>query len=251
MFFNLMNSSEKFSEESLIQLKELICKYPFFHGARVLYLQNLKSLGSPILNSEIQSQASILPNRQHLFVKLNPPKPSVSIATEVNVVAEPEVEVKPKARSRKKPSVSEPSFTLLEGTNHADAKTINAEASPNSTDTEILELIEGNVENGIVNIDSSKNGEATVSLIDVFLNSNPKIERPAMPARGEVVENEDISLSSVVEPEEVASEPLAQIFVMQGYFDKAIGVYEKLSLKYPEKSSYFADQIRKIKEQIK
>ena len=34
-------------------------------------------------------------------------------------------------------------------------------------------------------------------------------------------------------------------------FDKALAVYEKLCLKYPEKSSYFADQILKIKEQIK
>jgi hypothetical protein len=33
----------------------------------------------------------------------------------------------------------------------------------------------------------------------------------------------------------------------QNNFDKAIQSYNILSLKYPEKSSYFADQIKKLK----
>lgn len=249
MFFNLMGSSENFSKDSLVQLKEIMVKYPFFQGARVLYLQNLKFIEDSDLNTEVQSQAILIPDRQYLFVKLNAEKTAdKNINTPVKL-HDTVTEVKPKTRKTKKAQNSESSFTLLEGSNHSDAKTINADATPNSSDTDILELIEGDASIGAET--NGKSSGQTNNLIDAFLSSNPKIERPAMPARGEVVENEDISLNSVAEPEEVASEPLAQIFVTQGYFDKAIGVYEKLSLKYPEKSSYFADQILKIKEQIK
>jgi len=39
---------------------------------------------------------------------------------------------------------------------------------------------------------------------------------------------------------------LARVYLEQQHFDKAISAYKKLSLKYPEKSSLFADQINLI-----
>lgn len=46
---------------------------------------------------------------------------------------------------------------------------------------------------------------------------------------------------------EPISETLAIIYAEQGYTGKAVKMFKKLGLLFPEKSSYFADQIKKIK----
>ncbi len=85
-------------------------------------------------------------------------------------------------------------------------------------------------------------------LIDRFIIANPRIEP--------VKEHTDIPLTDISKPyteekEEFLSETLARIYIKQGYYSKAINIYEKLSLKYPEKSSYFASLIMEVQEFIK
>jgi hypothetical protein len=85
-------------------------------------------------------------------------------------------------------------------------------------------------------------------LIDKFIISNPRIE----PSRDKTyVPSEDISKPFVEEAGGLVTETLAKIYVSQGYYSKAMDIYEKLSLKFPEKSSYFAAQIEKVKEFLK
>jgi hypothetical protein len=85
-------------------------------------------------------------------------------------------------------------------------------------------------------------------LIDKFIIANPRIE----PNRGKTnLSVEDISKPFVETERGFITETLARIYVNQGYYSKAIDIYEKLSLKFPEKSSYFVSQIEKVKEYIK
>lgn len=53
---------------------------------------------------------------------------------------------------------------------------------------------------------------------------------------------------SVSENKDVISETLARLFARQGYREKAIHMYERLILTFPEKSSYFAAEIDKLKK---
>ena len=51
---------------------------------------------------------------------------------------------------------------------------------------------------------------------------------------------------SLIFEEDIASETLAKLLILQGHYSKAIAMYEHLSLIFPEKSSLFAAEIQKI-----
>jgi hypothetical protein len=85
-------------------------------------------------------------------------------------------------------------------------------------------------------------------LIDKFILANPRIE----PIRDiSKLSSEDISKPFVEREGHFVTETLARIYINQGYYSKAIDIYEQLSLKFPEKSSYFATQIELVKAYLK
>lgn len=60
----------------------------------------------------------------------------------------------------------------------------------------------------------------------------------------------DIVEKSISESNDIATETLAELLAQQGRYKKAIQMYERLRLLFPEKSSFFADKIEKLKENI-
>ena len=84
-------------------------------------------------------------------------------------------------------------------------------------------------------------------LIDKFITENPSISRP----KAEFYNPLTVAQNSIIDQENIVSETLAKIYEQQGYVEKAISIYEKLRLKYPEKSRYFAAQIERLKDSQK
>jgi hypothetical protein len=91
----------------------------------------------------------------------------------------------------------------------------------------------------------SNNESSQESLIENFLKVTPKIN----PEKN--TSNTDLASDFKLTKKEFMTETLAKIYFKQNKFEEAIRAYEILSLKYPEKISLFADQIKTIKNSLK
>ena len=82
--------------------------------------------------------------------------------------------------------------------------------------------------------------------IDKFISEKPKL-------KVEVNENESNNdkVDNLSDQAGYMTETLAKLYLNQKNYEKAIQSYKILILKFPEKNSYFADQIKKIKKLIK
>ncbi len=83
-------------------------------------------------------------------------------------------------------------------------------------------------------------------LIDKFIKTEPVIGA-LTPESGQNEEVVDLSSRNQVALEDFATESFAEILVRQGKTERAIGIYEKLILKIPEKKDYFAEKIKRLK----
>ncbi len=83
-------------------------------------------------------------------------------------------------------------------------------------------------------------------IIEAFIKSEPQIGPP----KPEQINNENKAKKSAEDNYDLVSETLASIYIEQMLYHKAIDTYEKLSLKFPEKSRYFADLIQSLEKKI-
>ena len=83
-------------------------------------------------------------------------------------------------------------------------------------------------------------------LIDKFIRAEPKIT----PRKVEEYEVPKVIDAGLLDDDAFITETLAQVYARQGNVSKAKKAYKLLSLKYPEKSIYFANQIKKL-DQLK
>ena len=98
-------------------------------------------------------------------------------------------------------------------------------------------------------IDRSEDTETTdaglkdkMHLINTFIEKNPKIK----PVKSKL--HSSVVISDEVDESQVMTETLARVYTKQEKYDSAIKAYEILSLKFPKKSGFFADQIKKLKK---
>ena len=103
---------------------------------------------------------------------------------------------------------------------------------------------ESPIENSVVTeTKTEKKQEEKISkdaLIDRFIEANPKMPKVNPEAAPVAIEQKDDHTA-------LMTETLARVYLEQRKYQKAIQAYEILILKYPEKSSFFADRISEIK----
>ncbi len=100
--------------------------------------------------------------------------------------------------------------------------------------------------------ETSSINKQNFDLIDKFIQDKPKLKQGVnstkTAANNEVQKNLASQYSRTSEA--LMTETLAKVYLQQKNFKKALQAYRILSLKYPEKSGFFADQIRAINKQI-
>ncbi|GAA3603173.1 hypothetical protein Q4Q39_13850 [Flavivirga amylovorans] len=128
-------------------------------------------------------------------------------------------------------------YIPIERNNQKDTE--NNKVTESIKDTEDTKSVTSAEEKSSTAIDKAKKFE----LIDEFITKNPKIN----PFRATITKG-NLAKAQMIQPEALMTETLARIYVEQKNYKKAIQSYKVLSLKYPEKSGFFADQINAIEQ---
>ncbi|HET6555780.1 MAG TPA: hypothetical protein VFG54_00605 [Prolixibacteraceae bacterium] len=211
--YQYMLSPGLLNRETLSDLKELTQRYPAFEGAWMLYLKNLKNLNDVSFEQELINGAIRIQNRRKLYLFLNEQEKAEEKEHESTTVASTDESM-------------DEIFNLIFPTEYK----LESDEKPEDSLSEIARSIQNKP-------------AKRVRLIDKFLEAQPK-----MPPVKELESSSPMDSHPVQEDtsEEFVTETLALIYAQQGYYKKALQIFEKLSLKYPEKSTYFAAQMEKI-----
>ena len=212
-------TSEHYAPADLEQVEDICNRYPYFSLAHVLKARIREVLGYDN-DREVKKAAVYVSDRSRLREMVTGWRKQEEREDEV-VQHENEIQFSE--------NPSEEAEIIIE--QHAPYATENQEA-------DLLELDQdAEPETFILETEKDHN-----KLIKNFIREDPGPIRADQQTRL----SGDVSLQSIREHDGFITDTLAQIYVKQGLYAKAIYAYEKLSLKYPEKSAYFAAQIEKI-----
>jgi chemotaxis protein histidine kinase CheA len=86
-----------------------------------------------------------------------------------------------------------------------------------------------------------------IELIEKFIAEDPRIDVKKKASHEADQHQEDLASKSLKSAKDFETETIAKLMLQQGKVKKGLAIYEKLRLKFPEKSAYFADQIESVK----
>ncbi|MFV8344875.1 tetratricopeptide repeat protein [Flavobacterium sp. ZB4P13] len=268
----LINKPDAIYEKQMEALEKVLEEFPYFQSARAIQLKGLYNQNSFKYNTALKITAAHSTDRSILFDFITSDtftsiqkglydKKALEIldikvvGSEI-IVTEEQTESKINSLERSiLTSIKEASAVDVDDTSKtteeklAIGKPLDFSKSEQHSFQEWLQLsrtepIEREKESPInlplPIIDEDKRKK--LELIDKFIEASPKIS----PVKHGVASTVTFDLNAA-DNSFLMTETLARVYLEQKKYQKAIQAYEILILKYPEKSSFFADRISDIK----
>jgi hypothetical protein len=221
------------TKTSLPELRQLIDEYPYFQVARMLYLKNLSVVEDIRFQKELKRMSVYLPDRKRLY----------------RLIESGQFEDREDLKVQK--------FEDLTIEEKTEAPAAAAEEGSGPIISDYVSWLESNVKD-IVPHESEDKRLKHQDLIDSFMEGDGKLQISRGGSGNKKTENdrenEKNTLNETYEKntldDSYFTETLARVYFNQKRYDKALEIIRVLSLKYPKKNAYFADQIRYIEEII-
>ena len=240
----LIKHPEHLDRDTLYELRSILALYPYFQTARLLMLQNLYLLHDPLFDEELRRAAIYITDRRILFQMIE----AAHYRQRTPQVKEHKPENEAERKNRTISLIDNFLESIPKDDEKAEPNTPRRKPTPADAAVDyVAYLLESETEQDITEDVPQLIGQ---SLIDTFINNDKgKIvlsETPELAPELEIEQQEEGK-----EPEEgYFTETLARIYIKQGRYSKALEIIRRLSLQYPKKNAYFADQIRFLEKLI-
>jgi tetratricopeptide (TPR) repeat protein len=268
----LINKPDAINEKQTDDLGKVLDEFPFFQSARALRLKGLYNQNSFRYNYALKVTAAHTTDRTILFdfitsdtfvaIQKGLYDKKILELLDISVtgyeIIKPEIQIEPKINKLEQSiltSIKEASPIEIESTtklaeeNLEIGKPLGFSKDEKHSFQEWLQLSrtqpivrEKESENSIETTALEDNKKKKAELIDKFIEASPKIS----PIKQNTESTIHIDLNKT-DNSYLMTETLARVYLEQKKYQKAIQAYEILILKYPEKSSFFADRISDIK----
>jgi hypothetical protein len=224
--------------KTLQDIEMLVDQYPWFSTGHLLLLKNIQHTDTNKVKKQLKTSSIFINNKNKLLDFLDLDVKSADKATQP--IQAVDYSDYPGSKSKQK---DEDIFIFNDNGELAEEcitiEALNNYDDQNPENTTLLELDYPKKEEKSDQIWPSKN---KLDLIDSFIKNEPGKIKPDANKKS----IEDLSKESIKENNDYLTETLADIYIKQGHYKKAKSVYQKLSLKYPKKSDYFAQKIEEV-----
>ena len=261
-----MTMPERMKGNDVDEMEQMVKAFPYFSIAQALLSIAYQNIGSPNYDSQLKRAAATMPNRDKLRL--------LSMIAKHRLESKPEIpalpdEFEPKdnvfssiesidtKEEQNGSIIREKVFIIPEIDLSGSHEELSAEMALLEEKRKSIDELKAIIANRLKEIEEEKQRKeagkpapkklSRKELIDKFITENPSISRP----KAEFYNPISVAQNSIIDQENIVSETLAKIYEQQNYFEKAISIYKKLGLKYPEKSRYFAAQIERLQESQK
>ena len=233
-----IENSDSLDASSLQVIEEAERKYPYFQTLKLLKLKNLANVRSLRLSKELSKNIAYFTDRKHLLTVLNNEE-----FLWIKLLKQ-DIE-----KNNSKENLND-SFALIElflsrinDSSLSDTLPYEIEGLSEVKEEVTSDLLKEIEEKPDMKVDNADE-DTQLQMINNFLNVEHETLVKSLIPEQTLNYVADVSTNKEIKDEMFLTESLAKIYIKQKKYGKALEIIKKLSLKYPEKNVYFADQIR-------